>query len=146
VILPDANLLIYSTNRDSPEYRAAKRWLDASLAGGHGILLGWVVILAFLRITTNKRIFDRPLSIESAWSVVQGWLGHPLVSIAHPGPEHARILQQLLVAARATGDLITDAHLAALAIEHDAEVCSVDRDFARFPNLRWRNPLEQRLP
>lgn len=146
MILPDANLLIYAVNRDSAQHRSAREWLDRTLAGSEGMLLAWVVILAFLRITTKKSIFDRPMTIEAAWSFVQSWLNHPLVSIAHPGPEHARILQRLPKAIGTGGDLTTDAHLAALAIEHDAEICSLNRDFGRFPGLRWKNPLRSSLP
>jgi toxin-antitoxin system PIN domain toxin len=145
VILPDANLLIYAVDRDSPHHNAAQIWLQSALSGGDGIRLPWVVILAFLRLTTKKGVHVRPLTMEAAYSTVDGWLDHPSVSIAHPGPEHARILRRLLKESGATGDLTTDAHLAALAIEYDAELYSSDRDFARFPGLRWKNPLKRPL-
>jgi hypothetical protein len=141
MILPDANLMIYAANRDSPHHRTATRWLEAALSSGEELRLAWIVILAFLRITTKKGVFSRPMTVESAFSIVQRWLDHPSISIAHPGPEHVQILRRLLRITGAAGDLTTDAHLAALALEYDAELCSSDHDFARFPGLRWKNPL-----
>ena len=145
MILPDANLLIYSVNRNSPSNRAALAWLERTLSGGEALLLPWVVILGFLRITTRTGLHDQPLNIESAFAFVESWLNHPSVTIAHPGPEHPRILRRLLQQVGTAGNLTTDAHLAALAIEYGAELCSSDNDFARFPGLRWHNPLHPPL-
>ncbi len=141
MILPDVNLLIYAVDRDSPHHDAAREWLETAFSSGEQLLLPWVTILGFLRITTRKGAFAHPITVESAFSFVKGWLDHPAVSIAHPGPEHLRILRRLLRQVGTAGDLTTDAHLAALAIEYDAELYSSDRDFARFPGLRWKNPL-----
>jgi toxin-antitoxin system PIN domain toxin len=145
VTIPDANLLIYSVNRNSTFHRAALAWLEKTLSSGESLLLPWVVILGFLRITTRAGLHDQPLSVESAFAFVQSWLNHPSVAIAHPGPEHAGILHRLLTQFGAGGNLTTDAHLAALAMEYGAELCSSDNDFARFPGLNWRNPLRPPL-
>ena len=139
--LIDLNLLIYAINRDSAPHRAAKAWLEDALSGGEAVALPWVVLLGFLRLTTNPRIVARPLTAEQAMQVVDGWLARPMVVALHPGDEHWRILGELLAACGTAGNLITDAHLAALAIEHGAELCSADGDFARFARLRWVNPL-----
>ena len=143
MILPDVNLLLYAVDRRSPQHRAARTWLESTLSGGESVALAWVVILAFLRIATRPGWSVQPITVDAAFSIVDGWLNHPSVSIAHPGPEHARILQELLTDAGAGGDLTTDAHLAALAVEHDAELASADHDFARFAGLRWKNPLRR---
>ncbi len=145
MILPDTNLFIYSVNRNSPSHEAARAWLEKALSGGEPLLLAWVVILGFLRITTKIGLHDRPLTVDSACSFVQTWLNHPSVSIAHPGPEHGLILRRFLQQVGTAGNLTNDAHLAALAIEHDAVLVSADNDFARFPGLRWKNPLQRPL-
>lgn len=143
--IPDANLLIYSVNRNSTFHRAALAWLEKTLSSGEALLLPWVVILGFLRITTRPGLHDQPLSVESAFAFVQSWLNHPSVAIAHPGPEHAGILHRLLTHVGTAGNLTTDAHLAALALEYGANLCSSDNDFARFPGLNWHNPLRPPL-
>jgi uncharacterized protein len=145
VILPDVNLLLYAVDRKAPQHSAARKWLEETLSGGEDVRLAWMVILAFLRLSTLSARSAQPMTIDAAFSVVLGWLDHPSVSIAQPGPEHARILHRLLTRAGTGGNLTTDAHLAALAIEHDAELASADNDFARFPGLRWRNPLHSPL-
>ena len=145
MILLDVNLLLYATDRSAPRHKEARAWLEAVLSSGQEVRLAWVVILAFLRISTRQGWSGQPASIDSAFAVVQTWLDHPSVAIAHPGPEHARILHRLLRQVGTAGNLTTDAHIAALAIEHDAELASADNDFARFPGLRWRNPLQRPL-
>jgi toxin-antitoxin system PIN domain toxin len=145
VILPDVNLLLYAADRGAPQHKAARAWLEAALSSGLEIRLAWVVILAFLRISTRQGWSRQPASIDSALAVVESWLNHPSVAIAHPGPEHVRILRRLLNATGTAGNLTTDAHLAALAMEYDAELASADNDFARFPGLRWQNPLHSPL-
>jgi uncharacterized protein len=142
VRLIDLNLLLYAVNRDTVHHRRAKAWLERALSGERSVALPWVVVLGFLRVTTHPRVFARPLAPEAALSVVDGWLGRPNVVGLQAGDEHWRVLRSLLDQAGTAGNLTTDAHLAALAIEHDCELCSTDTDFARFPDLRWVNPLQ----
>jgi len=141
VKLLDLNLLIYAVNRDSAPHLAAKAWVEDVLSGGEAVALPWVVLLGFLRLTTNPRIVARPLTAEQAMHVVDGWLARPTVIVLQPRDDHWRILRELLGASGTAANLTTDAHLAALAIEHDAELCSADGDFSRFARLRWMNPL-----
>lgn len=141
MILVDANVLIYAVDEYANRHRMAKAWLETVLSGKEVIGLAWVVILAFLRLTTKAGLSSKPLSIESALDIVGDWLDHPAVAILHPGPQHAQILRTLLLNAGAGGNLTTDAHLAAIALEHGAEIYSFDHDFARFPGLRWRSPM-----
>jgi len=140
VKLVDLNILLYAVNRDSPSHATAKAWLEGVLAGDEAIAIPWVVLLGFLRLTTS-RIMPRPLTAGQAIAVVDGWLALPGVVAVHPGEEHWVILRALLGASGTAGNLTTDAHLAALAIEHGCELCSTDGDFARFARLRWVNPL-----
>lgn len=139
--LVDVNLLLYASNSDSPHYRAARIWLEAALSDEEPVGLAWVVILGFLRVSTNPRVFERPLTADQAMEVVAGWLSLPNVRRIAPGDEHWRILHSLLKESGTAGNLTTDAHLAALAIEHGCELHSTDTDFGRFRHLRWRNPL-----
>ena len=141
MILIDANLLIYAANKDAPLYRAARRWLEAALSGPESVALSWSVLLAFLRLTTRPGIFQRPLVPRDAFEVIDNWLAQPAVVIVEPTSQHLRVLRDLLLPFGTAGNLTSDAHLAALAIEHGAELCSCDADYARFPRLRWRNPL-----
>ena len=141
MILIDLNLLIYATNNDSFHHRAARRWLEKSLNGEEPVALPWVVVLGCLRIATNGRILPAPLTAAQALSVVDGWLELPVVRLLPPGPEHWRVLKGLLEEAGTAGNLTTDAHLAALAIENGCTLCSTDTDFARFKHLKWSNPL-----
>jgi len=141
MMLLDANLLIYAVNADAPMNRKAKAWLEAVLSGTEAVGFSWIVLLAFLRLTTRPGLFRRPLSTDTAFGVVTGWLNQPQASILDPGPRHLQILRELLRPLGTGGNLTSDAHLAALAIEHRAELCSCDTDFARFHGLKWRNPL-----
>jgi len=142
VILPDANLLLYAHNVTSEEHSKAKRWLEAILSGAEPVGLCWPVILAFLRIATNQRIFPRPLSRTQAVVIVADWLEQPQTVVLSPAENHWTILQRMLSAGKASGVLVSDAHLAALAVEHGATLYSTDRDFTRFPGLKFQNPLE----
>jgi toxin-antitoxin system PIN domain toxin len=144
VILIDANLLVYAHATAFSQHRAAREWLDDRLNGVAPVGLPWPSILAFLRIVTNPRIFERPEVIEGAWRQVEEWLGCPSVWIPQPTERHGETLQPLLVDQRLRANLIPDAHLAALAIEHGLILCSTDGDFARFSGLRWENPLHER--
>jgi len=140
VILIDANVLIYAIDADSLRHRVAKDWLEEVLSGTEVVGVAWITALAFLRLTTKRGITPKPLSIEVALDFLSQWLDHPNVSILQPGPQHAHILRMLLIRTGTGGDLTTDAHLAALAVEHGAHLYSFDHDFARFPGLRWSQP------
>ena len=141
MILVDANLLIYAVNADAPLHRKARRWLESALSGPETVGFSWNVLLAFLRLTTRPSLMRNPLSAKTAFDLVASWLDQPSVSVVQAGPRHLRILRDLLAPLGTAGNLTSDAHLAALAIENGAELCSSDSDFARFHGLKWRNPL-----
>jgi uncharacterized protein len=141
MILVDANLLIYAVNQDAPLNRKAKPWLESVLSGTETVGFSWSVLLAFLRLTTRPGLFRRPLPVDTAFDLVASWLDQAPATIVHPGPRHLSVVRELLRALGTGGNLTSDAHLAALALEHGAELCSSDTDFARFPALKWRNPL-----
>ena len=140
--LVDANLLLYAVNEDAPLHAPARRWLEEALSGTETVAFSWGVLLAFLRLSTRAAIFPQPLKIEEAFAVIESWLSQRCATVAHPTERHARLLQDLLLPLGTGGNLTADAHLAALALEHGAELCSCDGDFARFPGLRWVNPLK----
>ena len=140
--LVDVNLLLYATDERSPRHHAASSWFDGLLAGDEPVAFAWAVILAFLRLSANPRIFEQPLSMDKAFEVVQSWVTHPCAVIVHPGDRHLTLVHQLLRPLGTAGNLVADAHLAALAIEHGAELNSCDADFSRFSGLRWVNPLD----
>jgi len=141
VILVDANLLIYAIDADSPQHERARPWLEQALSGTAPVGLPWIVILAFVRITTRHGIMRRPLSLAHALAYVDSWLQQPCVEIVAPGELHWPILRHLLEATGTAGNLTSDAHIAALALERGAAVCSTDHDFARFAGIRHVNPL-----
>jgi toxin-antitoxin system PIN domain toxin len=141
MILLDANILIYAANADAPSNRKAKLWLESVLSGKEIVGFPWNVLLAFLRLATRPSLFRHPLPIATAFDLVASWLDQPSATIVHPGPRHLLVLRDLLLPIGTGGNLTSDAHLAALAVEHGAELCSSDIDFARFKGLRWRNPL-----
>jgi toxin-antitoxin system PIN domain toxin len=141
LILVDANLLIYAHVEDAPHHEAAHAWLDEQLNRGPRVGLPWPSLLAFLRLTTNPRVFERPLSATQAWEQVEAWLSVPSVWLPGPTERHQQVLGTLLRQSGATGNLVPDAHLAALALEHGLTLCSTDGDFGRFRDLRWLNPL-----
>lgn len=142
MIVPDVNLLIYAVNADAPEHKRATAWWEQTLTGSETVGLPWMVVLAFIRLTTRRGFFHNSLSIEQAMNLVDEWLDQPSVVILEPTVNHLRTLRQLLVQAGTGGNLTSDAHLAAIAIEHGAELWSADEDFARFSGLKWRNPLD----
>jgi toxin-antitoxin system PIN domain toxin len=142
MILVDANLLLYAEDALSSQHALACEWWDAQLSGSAPVCLCWTVLGAFIRIGTNPRVFAHPLTLEQAIVRVESWLVQPCVRIISPAERHWTVFQQMLVKGQAVANLVTDAHLAALAVEHGCELCSTDRDFVRFPGLRWRNPLE----
>lgn len=138
----DLNLLLYAINEDAPQHEKARVWWETSLSGSETVALTWPVVLGFLRLSTRPGLFPRPLSCEQALNVIDAWLQHSLVVLLNPGERNWAILRELLESAGTAGNLTTDAFLAALAIEYDAELCSADTDFLRFgPRLRYLNPL-----
>jgi hypothetical protein len=141
VILVDVNLLIYATSERMPQYRAANAWLKEQLNGSAQVGLPWSSLLGYLRIVTNPRAFSGSLRMHDAWEQIRSWLNCDLVWIPRPTDRHADILAGLVTLPDVHGELVPDAHLAALAIEHGLTLCSTDGDFARFPGLRWTNPL-----
>ncbi len=140
-MLVDANLLLYAIDRTSRRHGDALEWWESALNGTERVGLPWQTIGAFLRISTHPRINDRPLRGDEAWGHVRDWLDVPTVWIPPAGAATARVFGDLVAAQAITGNLVPDAMLAALAIEHGLELHSADTDFARFPTLRWRNPL-----
>lgn len=139
--LPDVNLLLYAIDEESPSHDRAREWLEAALSGTEEIAFAWVVLLGFLRISTKPTAIERPLQPDDAMEHIDEWLTQPVATIVHPTSAHATTLRRLLQPLGMAGNLTTDAHLAALAIEHGAELCSSDNDFSRFDGVRWANPL-----
>lgn len=142
MILPDVNLLIEAHNGRAEKHEAALEWWESLLNSDCNVGLAWVVVLGFIRISTNRRALTEPITVQSACSHVRSWLTQPNVAILHPGRRHADILLGLLEKLGTAANLTTDAHLAAIAIEHQAELHSRDADFGRFPGLKWRNPID----
>ena len=140
-ILLDANLPIWAHHAQFPRHPAALAWWRETMSTTPLVAIPWVTILAFLRISTHPSALTRPVSMDLAWSVVTGWLDRPNVRVVSPTERHPVILGRLLAIGRASGNHTTDAHLAALAMEWGLELQSADRDFARYPGLRWRDPI-----
>jgi toxin-antitoxin system PIN domain toxin len=143
VILPDANVLLYAVNTASDQHRTASRALAQGLADPRGVAFAWISLLAFLRLSTRPGIFERALSMEQALQVVAHWLDQPRAQVIHPTTRHRDVLGRLLLTAGAGSSLTSDAHLAALALEHGATLLTFDRDFERFAGLEWRIPQRQ---
>lgn len=141
MILVDANILLYAEDSLQPRHQQARGWWDGRLSGTGVVCLCWTVLSAFIRIGTNPRVFEYPLSLEQALARVQSWLDQPCTRVVRPTERHWTVFKQMLTDGQAVANLVTDAHLAALAIEHGCELASTDSDFARFPKLKWRNPL-----
>jgi toxin-antitoxin system PIN domain toxin len=141
VKLPDTNLLLYAIDEGSPSHDRAKPWLEQTLSGTEAVGFAWIALLGAIRISTNPVALERPLSTSEALNYVDEWLAQPVASIVNPTVQHAAVLRRLLEPVGTGGNLTSDAHLAALAIEHGAELCSRDADFSRFEGLRWTNPL-----
>jgi toxin-antitoxin system PIN domain toxin len=141
VKLPDANLLLYAYDSMSPLYERARIWFEGLMSGSEPVGFSWLVLVAFIRISTRPSVFENPLSVLEAFEHLENWLTQPCAFIAEPTDRHLAVLRGLLEPLGTAGNLTNDAHLAALAIEHGAEVCSADTDFRRFPGLRWSNPL-----
>ena len=141
MILVDANILLYAEDSLQPRHQQARAWWDDQLSGTGVVCLCWTVLSAFIRIGTNSRVFEHPLSLEQALARVQSWLDQPCTRVVRPTERHWTVFRQVLTDGQAVANLVTDAHLAALAIEHGCELASTDADFARFPKLKWRNPI-----
>ncbi len=143
MILVDANLLLYAYVPTTPLHKRARAWLEDLFSSSAQVRLTWVTILAFLRIATNPRIFEYPFSIDEAMAIVSAWFNQPAVAVLAPGERHWEILAEVLRKTQSRGASVMDAHLAALAIEHGATLCTNDQGFVRFPGLRLQNPLEE---
>ncbi len=141
MIVPDLNLLVYAYNDRAPQYAPARRWWEDLLNGTERVGVPWVVTSGYVRLVTQRGMLSPPVTPEQAVDDVQEWFALPHVTPLNPGVEHLTLFRRALSAAGVGGNLVTDAHIAALAIEYQAEVHSNDTDFARFPGLRWRNPL-----
>ncbi len=141
--LPDVNLLLYAYDSRSARHEPAREWLQQTLSGAETVAMTWAVLLAFIRLSTRAAVVERPLGVEAAIGLVESWLAQPCVTVVSPTERHAALLRQLLLPLGAAGNLTSDAHLAALAIEHGALLCSCDSDFSRFSGLRWVDPLRE---
>ena len=140
MVVVDANVLLYAVDSASTHHEQSRSWLDTSLDGAEAVGLAWIALLAFIRIGTNPAILPTPMTVDEATAQVEAWLGAPAAVVAQPTARHAGLLRGLLGESGTAGNLTTDAHLAALAIEHGAEIVSYDRDFARFAGVRHRLP------
>jgi uncharacterized protein len=141
VILIDANLLLYAYDPRASEHERSRQWLEETLSGSQLVRFAWMTVWAFLRIATNPRVFENPLTVTEATDAVASWLEQPVAGILDPGERHLGLLTGLTVEGQAFGPMVMDAVLAAIAIEHGATLYTTDRDFARFPGLSWKNPV-----
>lgn len=141
MILPDVNVLIHAHNLDSPHHETAREWWNAALSGEEWVALPWVTLLGFIRISTNRVVLRNPWTVDEALKRVEAWLAQPNVRVLHPSDRHAVLLAGLLRALGTGGNLTTDAHLAALAVEHGCTLYPTDADFARFRGVKSVNPL-----
>lgn len=139
--LPDVNLLLYAVDAEAQPHERARAWLEEALSGTEAVGFAWAVLLGFARLSTNPRIYEDPLSLDEALGFIDGWLAQPVATVVEPTSRHATLLRELLAPLGTGGNLFSDAHLAALAIEHGAELYSRDNDFARFTGVRWVDPL-----
>lgn len=136
----DANVLLYAVNLDAPHHARSRLWLDGALSGGETVGFSWIALLAFVRLSTRADVFPRPLTVEQAMDRVRAWLEAPAAVVLEPTPDHPGVLGRLLSSVGAGANLVNDAHLAALAIEHRCGIVSFDRDFGRFDGVPWREP------
>jgi uncharacterized protein len=142
MIVPDLNLLIYAVNEESRHHDDARLWWESVLNGTESVGLPWVALLGFLRLTTSPRVFASPLAPTAAWALIDAWLDQPGCHPIDVGPRHCQVFKTLTIEHGTAGNLTTDAHLAAICIDHNAVLYTADNDFARFTALRWRNPLK----
>ncbi|MBI1945642.1 MAG: PIN domain-containing protein [Deltaproteobacteria bacterium] len=136
----DVNVLIYATDLGAARHRESRSFLEAALGGAEPLGLAWNVLLAFMRLSTKGQLFARPLSADQAIDVIESWLAQPAAVVVSPTDKHMRVVRSLLSPLGTAGNLTSDAHLAALAVEHGAVLVSWDHDFARFPGVQWRTP------
>lgn len=141
MILPDVNLLVYAADETASHHERALDWIERTLSGTETVAFAWLVLVGFVRVTTNPRSVAHPWKAEQALDLIDSWLAQPVVTVVHPTDRHAAVLRDLMTPLGAAGNLTSDAHLAALAIEHGATLCSGDNDFSRFAGLRWVDPL-----
>jgi uncharacterized protein len=141
VKLPDVNLLLYAYDSRSPRHVPARQWLEEVLSGAETVGLAWNVLLGFIRLSTRSAVVEDPYEVTEAIGLVESWIAQPCATVVDPTERHASVLRELLAPLGAGGNLTSDAHLAALAIEHGATLCSCDTDFSRFAGLRWADPL-----
>jgi toxin-antitoxin system PIN domain toxin len=141
MILVDANVLIYAIDEDAPQHPPARQWLERAFSGIEPIGLPWIVLLAFVRLVSRPAIVRHPLSAEAALGYVDEWLALPAVQAVAPGPGHWPVVRTLLASAGTAGNLTTDAHIAALALELAAPICTADRDYLRFPGVKLVGPF-----
>lgn len=140
--LVDTNVLVYSVNRNDERHERSRRWIDGALVGDGRVALAWLALTGFLRITTHRTILDRPLSLDEALSVLRTWVDAPAATLVEPSANHLDVVGGLLGATGTGGNLVNDAHLAAIALHHHATVVTFDNDFDRFPGVRWERPGE----
>lgn len=138
--LVDANVLLYAVNSDADHHERSRRWLDGALSGGDTVAFAWIALLAFARLATKEGLFPRPLSIDGAMDRIQAWLGAAAAVVVEPTVDHATIVRRLLRETGVGGNLVNDAHLAALAVEHRCGIISFDNDFGRFSGVDWSMP------
>ena len=138
--LVDANVLLYAVNTDAPHHRASREWLDDALSGGATVGFSWIALLAFVRLSTKEGLFPSPLTTGEAFDRVDAWLAAPAAVLVEPTARHASLLRQLLADLGVGGNVVNDAHLAALAIEHGGTVITYDHDFGRFDGVDWSTP------
>lgn len=143
MILVDANLLLYAYHPRAEQHQKSSAWLERVLSGPDLVRFAWLTVWAFLRISTSPRVFERPLSPSEAEAAICSWLAQPVAGILEPGERHWDILRAVVHDSQASGPLIMDAALAAIALEHGATLCTTDRDFSRFAGLKWMNPLAE---
>lgn len=143
MIVPDVNLLVYAHDVQAPGHSAARQWWESTLNSPIRVGLGWVVVLGFIRVTTHPSILKNPLTVMEATERISSWLLCANVGLLDPSRDHWEQLRQMLDRIGVAGNLTTDAHLAVLAMEHNAEIHSSDHDFGRFPGLRWEDPLKK---
>ncbi|MGA8431873.1 MAG: TA system VapC family ribonuclease toxin [Candidatus Sulfotelmatobacter sp.] len=142
MIVVDANLLIYSYDKESTNHAKSREWVEKIFSEAEDVGLPWQTVCAFLRVVTNRRLPGSRLTVEQATQIVDAWLEQPNVRILAPGDEHWSVLKRMIIEGRASGPLVSDAELVALTVEYGGVLYSADRDFAKFPGLRWVNPLD----